>query len=384
MSARGNQEKGIALIIVIAVMIVVSLGILALTNGVGNMQRSAVSFGRADVSYSAATTGLSVARAYIKGLSYETDAKSSLDGTVNGATYDVTIAVDGVPTPPGSPILKTVTTVVDGENVTYNLEMWTKTYKVTSLGECGQAKRNLSYKLVVNKIKKISETTEYSIAYDVLAGGDLNLSGQSNFGKVHTNNNFSGSGNAAVQSATASGAANLSGKFQQNYDDVVTEGVPQMPMPEVNVAALLSDPTKVYVNNGDLSLSGQKTNTDLDAITDGRKIVYVQNGDLKISGQVSLDGYIFVVDGLVDLSGQTTLSNSFIYAGWTGDVSAIKLSGQTNFTGALVAKGKITGSGQFTYSQTNNATVETYLTQTVTINEVTTTLEEKQVRDLEA
>ncbi len=202
-SCRG--QRGVALMIVLAILVVVSLGILAMSNGAVNMRRSSIMFGRANEAYNAASAGLSAARGYLKGLSYENTAITSLAGTLGAAGYDVSIALTGQ-TPAGTPITQKIFDNSGNEIPDKYIKKWVKTYTIASTGASNPAKRVLRYKVSVTKTQLISSMLQIDTTYDIVSGGNLDLSGLANFGKVHTNQDLKGSGNAHVNTGTCSGA----------------------------------------------------------------------------------------------------------------------------------------------------------------------------------
>ena len=70
--SRRIGEKGIAFVVMMILLIVVCLGILAMSNGVSNMTRSAKNYDRSNQCYDAANAGLTMARGHLLGLA-ETD-----------------------------------------------------------------------------------------------------------------------------------------------------------------------------------------------------------------------------------------------------------------------------------------------------------------------
>ena len=188
-------ERGMALVVVLMVLIVVSLGIIALTNGVANMHRTPTEFGRSDEAYNAATAGLNVARGYLNGLAYDTATPSVLpQGTVGTATYNVAIAYTSLA--PES--------TADGKTTWYR-----RIYTVTSTGACEHARRILQQSLTLIWERRDQEVvTEWNMGdYGVLSDGSLDINGNVTATNVHTNADLSVRGASVVLAGSAHGLA---------------------------------------------------------------------------------------------------------------------------------------------------------------------------------
>lgn len=386
-----NRERGVALIMVLAVLVVISLGILAFVNGVENMQRSAVQFGRSDEAYNAAIAGLSVARGYIAGLAPETTpgANDISDGSVGSGVYSVAISctadtahsdpdwVELAPAP-GQPL-----------NVTKYKKDTVTLCTVTSTGTCNNATRILRNDITITRrqIKTVTTVTEtytppatppppepyvYS-TYDILSGGSMGLTGNVDAGDgsvLHTNQDFSASGSVNFGTAYATGTAETSG----SVDGSVTSGVAPVAVPTVNWEAA-KDPGYTEIISGNLTLNGSTVKSPNPP---GKQNLYVM-GNMSVSGSASLTGYknLFVegdlnlsgsmtahlniyAKGRVTISGKTKIFGVVYSAYELTENDAIKISGNAHVTGGLIAKGTVNVSGNvFTGSveQRNEANI---------------------------
>lgn len=384
-SAAGGQ-RGAALVIMLAVLIVVSIGILAMTNGIGNMQRSAVNFGRADQAYNAASTGLNAARAYLKSLAFETVIENVTfgdelvsadeDETVLGR-YNVTIKL----TNSDEDYEDVVIGDVDGIPIMGRFWDNRYTYNVRSEGSssAGQGKRILEQVMVLRRVITPSRERRQwrDTSYIVLANGNLKLGGNANFGNVHTNANFLGDGSAAVTEASAVGTAAHKGSF--SYVTLTPHAQP-IAIPEPDWAALAAGGP----NGTTYVLKPGEDLKQLDpSIYDGTKYnnIYV-DGDLDLTGKLDINVNIFAT-GRVSIYGNVKVYGLVYAQNKNGYEEAISLTGNAYVKGGLFADGPITATGSFEGSLDGiRQEIEQIMTQEVTVTEQVQSVEETPIIDV--
>lgn len=372
---RKERQKGVALILVLASLIIVSLGILAMTNGVSNMSRTAVSFGQADESYNAATAGLSAARAYIKGLGYEQTPQSTLTGTVGAGQYTTTILYDHEDDP-------IETRSQDDGSIVYTTKK--KYYTVTAVGTSGKARRTLRYMLIMRQTETQSTTFTgtFEPQYDILCGGDLEVGGNGNIGTVHTNGLFDGSGSAEVDGVTTT-----SGTLHQTsrMNGKIRDGIPPVPIPEPDWDTLRTRPD-VTVLNGTIKINGD---SDIQKYFGSNRIIMIENGNISINGNVTLENYTILCKGTISVNGGATVSG-LLYSSYVGtkdgaedlSVVAVDLTGGGT-TGAIITKAKVKVKGNYNGSHDFAKTVN-WIWRPIEQqnNSVQTTVEELLINDI--
>ena len=98
-------------------------------------------------------------------------------------------------------------------------------------------------------------SSKWQPIYDVVSGGNMDLSGQANFGSVHTNSNFNGSGQAKVKKGSYSGTGKTSGQFKVTDPPKKLKVEAPVTIPVIDMSAFTPD--TVYCLPGSLSLAGQ-------------------------------------------------------------------------------------------------------------------------------
>ena len=200
----------------------------------------------------------------------------------------------------------------------------------------------------------------------ILANGDITWTGDGEFlndGKVHTNAEFTQSGNGeldcdvyALTDIRLNGQAGgiyadvyspiVSGKTNKISGDIYIEPVDVIELPDINLAPYIQH----AIANGQAYSNGLTIATG-DFNPPGG-IVYVTGGDLKIStgGDVSA---CFISDGDIQLTGQMThtqVENYPAFVSWNGD---LEISGGGSFEGLMYAvhgDAKVTGACELTGS----------------------------------
>ncbi|MGE5551675.1 MAG: hypothetical protein ACM3ZC_14270 [Bacteroidota bacterium] len=384
-----SNQRGIALIMVVSVLIVVSLGMIVLYNGVGNMNRSAHIFGSSDESYNAASAGLSVAHGYIAGLPFGTapPACEVKTGSVGNGQYRIVIQstlfsqdTDWVylgtdPSDPNTELYK--------QDTVYDCN-------VSSTGSSNDARRVLETNYIVTFRNLRKDKTEIKFhspepqppvkvpyivsTYDILTGGSLTMEGDVDAGsnsKLHTNQDFTVNGNVNFGTVEVSGTASKKG----NVGGTIISPVAPAVVPDVDWEAVQSSsltevkPATSYSGNTTVSIPAGKENLlytgDLTIKGNfefsGVKNLYVL-GDFTCMGNFSATINIFVL-GKVTISGNDTIYG-MLYSGYNNTANdAIKISGNAKVYGGMITKGTIYAKGNVfsaAVGYTQSAQTETF------------------------